>query len=195
MNRKPMQPSVSAESASLFDHCIRALDRSLAVGKHGLPLMGGGDWNDGMNRVGQQGKGESVWLGWFLHMTLAAFTPHVEARKQRQRLNRYRKHLDNLRKALEDKAWDGDWYRRAYFDDGTPLGSALNEECRLDSLTQSWAVLSQAAEGPRAARAMEAGDKYLIKRDDKLSLLFTPPFDNTSRDPGYIKGYPPGIRE
>ncbi|HEU4431890.1 MAG TPA: glucoamylase family protein [Pyrinomonadaceae bacterium] len=190
-----MQPAVSQESASIFEHCARALDRSLPVGKHGLPLMGGGDWNDGMNRVGQGGKGESVWLGWFLYTTLAAFTPHVEARKQRVRVNRYRKHLDNLRKALEEKAWDGDWYRRAYFDDGTPLGSARNEECRIDSIAQSWSVISGASDPYRMGRAMAAVEEYLIRRGDGLVILFTPPFDKGTLDPGYIKGYVPGVRE
>ena len=190
-----MQPAVSEESASVYEHCARALDRSLPVGKHGLPLMGGGDWNDGMNRVGQKGKGESVWLGWFLYTTLAAFTPHVEARKQRVRVNRYRKHLDNLRKALEEKAWDGDWYRRAYFDDGTPLGSARNEECRIDSIAQSWSVISGASDPYRMGRAMAAVEEYLIRRGDGLVILFTPPFDKGSLDPGYIKGYVPGVRE
>ncbi|HET9478817.1 MAG TPA: glucoamylase family protein, partial [Pyrinomonadaceae bacterium] len=131
------QPEISSESASIFEHCARALDRSLKVGEHGLPLMGGGDWNDGMNRVGWLGKGESVWLGWFLYNALAMFTPQVEARKEKERAKRYRAHLDHLKKALEEKGWDGDWYRRAYFDDGTPLGSARNEECRIDSIAQS----------------------------------------------------------
>ena len=190
------QPAVAEESAPIYEHCARALDRSLAVGEHGLPLMGGGDWNDGMNRVGQDGKGESVWLGWFLYTTLAVFTPHVEARKQqRMRLNRYRKHLDNLRKALEEKAWDGDWYRRAYFDDGTPLGSARNEECRIDSIAQSWSVISGASDPYRMGRAMAAVEEYLIRRGDGLVILFTPPFDKGSLDPGYIKGYVPGVRE
>jgi cyclic beta-1,2-glucan synthetase len=190
-----MEPSISQEAASIFEHCARALDRSLPVGKHGLPLMGGGDWNDGMNRVGHGGKGESVWLGWFLYTTLAAFTTHVEARKQRVRVNRYRKHLDNLRKALEEKAWDGDWYRRAYFDDGSPLGSARNEECRIDSIAQSWSVISGASDPYRMGRAMAAVEEYLIRRGDGLVILFTPPFDKGTLDPGYIKGYVPGVRE
>ncbi len=189
------QPSVSEESASIYEHCARAIDRSLAVGKHGLPLMGGGDWNDGMNRVGHLGKGESVWLGWFLYTTIAAFTPHVDARKQKARGNRYRKHLENLKKALEEKAWDGDWYRRAYFDDGTPLGSARNEECRIDSIAQSWSVISGASDQYRMGRAMAAVEEYLIRRGDGLVILFTPPFDKGSLNPGYIKGYVPGVRE
>ncbi|HSL55546.1 MAG TPA: glucoamylase family protein [Pyrinomonadaceae bacterium] len=189
------QPTISEETAPIYEHCARAIDRSLAVGKHGLPLMGGGDWNDGMNRVGIGGKGESVWLGWFLYTTLAAFTPHVDVRKQKMRGNRYRKHLDNLRKALEEKAWDGDWYRRAYFDDGSPLGSARNEECRIDSIAQSWAVISGASDPYRMGRAMAAVEEYLIRRGDGLVILFTPPFDKGNLDPGYIKGYVPGVRE
>ena len=189
------QPEVSTETATIFEHCARAIDHSLKVGEHGLPLMGGGDWNDGMNRVGWQGKGESVWLGWFLYMTLATFTPHVETRKENERAQRYRKHLDELKKALEEKAWDGDWYRRAYFDDGTPLGSARNEECRIDSIAQSWSVISGASDPFRMGRAMAAVEEFLIRRGDGLVILFTPPFDKGTLDPGYIKGYVPGVRE
>ena len=189
------QPEVSTESASIFEHCARALDRSLKVGEHGLPLMGGGDWNDGMNRVGHLGKGESVWLGWFLYMTLAMFTPHVEARKEDERAARYREHSDHLKKALEERGWDGDWYRRAYFDDGTPLGSARNEECKIDSIAQSWSVISGASDPYRMGRAMAAVEEFLIRRGDGLVILFTPPFDKGTLDPGYIKGYVPGVRE
>jgi len=190
-----MQPQVSDESASIYEHCARAIDRSLGVGKHGLPFMGSGDWNDGMNRVGHEGKGESVWLGWFLTTTIAAFITHVDSRKQKVRSNRYRKHLDHLKKALEDKGWDGDWYRRAYFDDGQPLGSAKNDECRIDSIAQSWAVISGASEPYRMGRAMAAVEEYLIRRGDGLVILFTPPFDKGALNPGYIKGYVPGVRE
>ncbi len=190
-----MQPSVSSESASVFEHCMRALDRSLAVGEHGLPLMGGGDWNDGMNRVGQLGKGESVWVGWFLYKTLEAFAPLCDGRNEQARGDRYREHLDKLKKALAENAWDGDWYRRAYFDDGTPLGSVQNDECRIDSIVQSWSVISGAAESYRAQRAMAAVEEYLIRRGDGLVILFTPPFDKSKLDPGYIKGYLPGVRE
>ena len=190
-----MQPEVSQESASIFEHCARALDRSLKVGEHGLPLMGGGDWNDGMNRVGHGGKGESVWLGWFLYTALSMFTPHVESREENKRATQYREHLDHLKKALEEKAWDGDWYRRAYFDDGTPLGSARNEECRIDSIAQSWSVISGASDPFRMGRAMAAIEEFLIRRGDGLVILFTPPFDKSSLDPGYIKGYVPGVRE
>ena len=189
------QPAVSNETATVFEHCARAIDRSLNVGEHGLPLMGGGDWNDGMNRVGWQGKGESVWLGWFLSLTLTTFTPHAEARKENERAQRYREHLDHLKKALEEKGWDGDWYRRAYFDDGTPLGSARNEECRIDSIAQSWSVISGASDPFRMGRAMAAVEEFLIRRGDGLVILFTPPFDKGKLDPGYIKGYVPGVRE
>jgi cyclic beta-1,2-glucan synthetase len=190
-----MQPEISSETGSVFDHCVRAIDRSLKVGAHGLPLMGTGDWNDGMNRVGYQGKGESVWLGWFLYTTLAGFVPLCEERREMKVADRYRYHMDQLRSALDGQAWDGDWYRRAYFDDGTPLGSAQNDECRIDSIAQSWGVISGAAEHHRAVRAMAAVEEYLIRRGDGLVLLFTPPFDRTTLNPGYIKGYVPGVRE
>ncbi|HEV2883412.1 MAG TPA: glucoamylase family protein [Pyrinomonadaceae bacterium] len=190
-----MQPTVSPVSASVFDHCVLALDRSLPVGPHGLPLMGSGDWNDGMNRVGHLGKGESVWVGWFLYAILEAFAPLCEDRKQGSRATRYRKHLESLKVALAEKAWDGDWYRRAYFDDGTPLGSVQNDECRIDSIVQSWSVISGGAESYRAVRAMAAVEEYLIRRGDGLVILFTPPFDKSKLDPGYIKGYVPGVRE
>ncbi|HEU4532371.1 MAG TPA: hypothetical protein VFR59_14345, partial [Steroidobacteraceae bacterium] len=189
------QPSVSDETASLFEHCARALDGSLTSGPHGLPLIGTGDWNDGMNRVGEHGRGESVWLGWFLHATLTAFTPLARARGESERVARWHAHADSLRTALERAGWDGAWYRRAYFDDGTPLGSAQNEECRIDSIAQSWSVISGAADPVRAAQAMSAVDQLLIDRDKGLALLFTPPFHRTSLDPGYVKSYPPGVRE
>jgi cyclic beta-1,2-glucan synthetase len=179
----------------LYDHCALALDCSLAVGSHGLPLIGTGDWNDGMNRVGEGGKGESVWLGWFLHTTLVSFATIAEKRGDTAHGESWRSHAGALQAALEREAWDGAWYKRGYFDDGSPLGSASNLECRIDSIAQSWAVLSGAAELSRAERAMTSLDDYLIRRGDKLALLFTPPFDQTVQDPGYIKGYPPGVRE
>ncbi len=189
------QPTVADESATLFEHCARALDGSLAVGVHGLPLIGAGDWNDGMNRVGEGGKGESVWLGWFLHATLTAFAPVAEARGEVDRASAWRQHAEALRSAFDREAWDGDWYRRAWFDDGTPLGSVASEECRIDSIAQSWAVISGAADPARSARAMAAVEEHLVRRSDGLIALFTPPFDHAPVDPGYIKGYPPGIRE
>jgi cyclic beta-1,2-glucan synthetase len=189
------EPRVSGQTGTLFEHCARALDRSLAVGSHGLPLIGTGDWNDGMNRVGSAGKGESVWLGWFLHTTLWEFARLADMRGEYQRAETWRLHVSALKAALEREAWDGEWYRRAYFDDGTPLGSAGNAECRIDSIAQSWGVISGAAERARGARAMAAVEKYLVRRPEGLVLLFTPPFDQATPDPGYIKGYPPGIRE
>ena len=189
------QPAVSSETATVYEHCVRALERSLAVGKHGLPLMGSGDWNDGFNRVGNEGRGESVWVGWFLYTALGGFAPFCETRKDKARGNRYRRHMEKLKEALDVGAWDGDWYRRAYFDDGTPLGSAQNEECRIDSIAQSWGVISGAADPQRAQRAMAAVEEYLISRGDGLAILFTPPFDKSALDPGYIKGYVPGVRE
>ena len=189
------QPAIADETASLFEHCARALDQSLSVGEHGLPLIGTGDWNDGLNRVGELGKGESVWLGWFLHATLLAFVPLATARKEQARVATWRTHAVALQTSLERDGWDGNWYRRGFFDDGTPFGSAANDECRIDSIAQSWSVISGAADPARAARAMEAVEDQLIRREAGLALLFTPPFDHTPLDPGYIKGYPPGIRE
>ena len=189
------QPVAADERASLYEHCALALDASLAVGEHELPLIGTGDWNDGMNRVGAAGKGESVWLGWFLHAALTAFVPLARSRGDAVRAATWEAHGARLKAALEEHGWDGSWYRRGYFDDGTPLGSAASEECRIDSIAQSWAVISGAAEPKRAARAMAAVDEQLVKRAEGLVLLFTPPFDRTALEPGYIKGYPPGIRE
>jgi cyclic beta-1,2-glucan synthetase len=188
-------PVESRQRGTLFEHCARALDLRLPVGIHGLPLIGTGDWNDGMNRVGREGKGESVWLGWFLHSLLWEFAAIAEQRGEKQRAARWRRHVAALKAALEEHGWDGDWYRRGYFDDGTPLGSASNAECRIDSIAQSWAVLSGAADRPRAVRAMAAVEEYLVRPGDGLVLLFTPPFDRSPLDPGYIKGYLPGVRE
>ena len=179
----------------MFEHCARGLDQSLKlIGAHGLPLIGTGDWNDGMNRVGEGGQGESVWLGWLLLRTIALFAPLGETRDP-DRARYWLTQAAILREALEHEAWDGAWYRRATFDDGTWLGSQQNEECRIDSIAQSWAVLSEAADPERAAMAMAALEAQLIRPDAGITPLFTPPFDRTERDPGYIKGYPPGIRE
>ncbi len=188
-------PSDAGESASLFEHCARALDQYLQhTGVHGLPLIGGGDWNDGMNRVGDGGKGESVWLGWMLVRTIDMFAPIAEGRDA-ERAGRWRAHAVSVREALDREAWDGHWYRRATFDDGTWLGSKDNEECRIDSIAQSWAVLAGGADPVRAATAMVSLQDQLIRQDDALALLFWPPLDKTRLDPGYIKGYPPGLRE
>ena len=189
------QPRHSEESASLYEHCARALDRSLPFGAHGLPLMGTGDWNDGMNRVGEGGKGESVWLGWFLFTTLKTFAPVAAERGDTKRAAAWRDRAKGLRAALDRHAWDGRWYRRGFFDDGTVLGSAQSEECQIDSIAQSWSVLSGGGTAERAATAMDESYRQLVRQDDSLALLFTPPFDKTPKDPGYIKAYPPGIRE
>jgi cyclic beta-1,2-glucan synthetase len=187
-------PRVTSDTASLFEHCVRAITRAMTYGAHGLPLIGSGDWNDGMNRVGHGGRGESVWLGWFLVSVLDDFAPVCERRGRADLAQTYRNEARWLTGMLE-LAWDGDWYRRAYFDDGTPLGSVQNEECKLDSLTQSWAVLSGTAQPRRAERAMNAVRAHLVRRDAQLVLLLTPPFDRMAHDPGYIKGYVPGVRE
>jgi cyclic beta-1,2-glucan synthetase len=189
------QPTQADEAASLFEHCARGLDLALGTGAHGLPLIGAGDWNDGMNRVGEAGKGESVWLGWFLHAALTAFIPIAAARKETARVQTWKVHADALSVSLDAAAWDGEWYRRGYYDDGTPLGSSSSDECRIDSIAQSWAALSGAGDPARAIQAMASLDRQLVHRGDRLVLLFTPPFDKTPLDPGYIKGYPPGIRE
>ena len=187
-------PVRSSESASLFEHCVRAINRGLTAGVHGLPLIGSCDWNDGMNRVGPEGRGESVWLGWFLHYVLNEFAAVADLRQETKLAERYRGEARRLAGALE-LAWDGEWYRRAYFDDGRPLGSAQNDECKIDSIAQSWAVLSKAAPAYRAERAMDAVRSHLVRRDAQVVLLLTPPFDRGERDPGYIKGYVPGVRE
>ncbi len=189
------QPEISSESVTIFEHCARAIDKSLSVGVHDLPLMGVGDWNDGMSSVGDEGKGESIWVGWFLLKTINDFLPFCIERSEKNREQKYAGHVEHLKSALDKNAWDGDWYRRAYFDDGTPLGSSQNEECRIDSIAQSWSVLSGGADGQKAVRAMASVDEYLIRRGDGLVLLFTPPFNNSDLEPGYIKGYVPGVRE
>jgi cyclic beta-1,2-glucan synthetase len=187
-------PSVSPEEGTLFEHCVRAIERGLTAGAHGLPLFGSGDWNDGMNRVGLAGRGESTWLGFFLHGVLCDFAPLCEARKDRARATRYRDEARRLASRLE-QTWDGEWYRRGYYDDGTPLGSTQNDECKIDSIAQSWAVLSGAVPQRFAERAMDAVRTALISRGSQILLLLDPPFDQSAQDPGYIKAYPPGVRE
>jgi cyclic beta-1,2-glucan synthetase len=189
-----IQPRVAAEVAPLFEHCLRALDKGLTAGAHGLPLMGSGDWNDGMNRVGREGRGESTWVGFFLHGVLLEFAALCEARGDQARAERYRGEARRLGSMLE-QTWDGEWYRRGYYDDGTPLGSAQNDECRIDAIVQSWAALSAAVPVRFAERAMDALRTHLIRRGAQVVLLLTPPFDRSAQDPGYIKGYPPGVRE
>jgi cellobiose phosphorylase len=189
------QPLRSPDTATLYDHCVRSIAHGLRFGRHGLPLMGTGDWNDGMNRVGRQGKGESVWLAWFLHENLRLFHELAVRRGDESFARMCAGQAEELRANIEAHAWDGGWYRRAYFDDGTPLGSSSNEECRIDSISQSWAVLSGVGDPVRAAQAMGAVDKYLVDREAGLVKLLDPPFDTSSLDPGYIKGYVPGVRE
>ncbi len=187
--------SDSGRRADLYEHCGRALDRSLATGRHGLPLFGTGDWNDGMNRVGREGRGESVWMGFFLHHVLGEFLPLCERREDRARARRYEEHRENLRQAVERHGWDGAWYLRGYYDDGTPLGSRSSDECRIDGLVQAWSVLSGAAAPERARQALEAAREHLVSEEEGIIRLLWPPFDRSSQDPGYVKGYLPGVRE
>jgi cyclic beta-1,2-glucan synthetase len=179
---------------TIYEHCARAIARTLETGAHGLPLMGTGDWNDGMDEVGEHGRGESVWLGWFLASLLEPFASISEQRGDAQQASTYRAHAARLKAALE-AAWDGEWYRRAYFDDGTPLGSKQNIECRIDSIAQSWSVISGQGDRARSRRAMQSVEEQLVDRHARLVLLLTPPFDKAEPNPGYIKGYVPGVRE
>ncbi|MBK5571912.1 MAG: glycosyl transferase, partial [Ensifer sp. SSB1] len=188
-------PEISPETATLYDHCCRALERGLRTGRHGLPLMGTGDWNDGMNKVGAEGLGESVWNGWFFLTTLRSFATLATATGDSERAAWCEERAEALRVSLETHAWDGSWYRRAYFDDGTPLGSSVNDECQIDAIPQAWAVISGAADAGRASKGMQAVWDRLVRHEDKLIRLFDPPFDKGALQPGYIKGYVPGIRE
>jgi cellobiose phosphorylase len=189
------QPNHSAESTSLYEHCVRSITHGLRFGDHQLPLMGCGDWNDGMNLVGQDGKGESVWLAWFLYENLQLFAELARNRNDEAFAEVCTTQAALLRNNIEANGWDGDWYRRAYFDDGTPLGSSENEECRIDSISQSWAVISGGGDPVRAHRAMAAVDTQLVRRDAQIIQLLDPPFDKSDLEPGYIKGYVPGVRE
>jgi len=188
-------PETSEIEATIFDHCIHILNRATTKGKHGLPLIGSGDWNDGMNRVGVEGRGESVWLAWFLVTTLRRFAIHAEARGYRQSAESFRRKAAEYVDAVERTSWDGEWYRRAYYDDGSPIGSHVNTECRIDSIAQSWSVISDAGDPQRRHIAMTSLQEQLVREDARLLMLLTPPFDRGSHDPGYIKGYLPGVRE
>jgi len=189
-------PTVSQKPVPLYEHCARAIDLAIKRSSaNGLPLILGGDWNDGMNRVGEQGKGESVWLGWFLLATLGEFSAVAKAEGDTKRAQAWEKHARALKRALENTAWDGRWYRRGSFDDGTPLGSHSSDECKIDSIAQSWSVLSGDGDPARSRTAMEAAVESLVDEDLKIIKLFTPPFSKTQKDPGYIKSYPPGVRE
>ncbi|MEX2586104.1 MAG: glucoamylase family protein [Balneolaceae bacterium] len=190
-----LQPSVSDTSGSLYEHCCRAIDISLQFGEHGLPLIGAGDWNDGMNRVGAEGKGESVWLGFFLVSILEAFIPVARSREDHERAEHYESVVNNLKERLNDEGWDGSWYLRAFFDDGTPLGSASSQECRIDAISQSWAVLSGVASPERTEQVLNAAEEFLVDEKERVIRLLTPPFDKGEKDPGYIQGYLPGVRE
>ena len=188
-------PEVSSHRATLYDHCVLGLSRNAKSGVHGLPLMGTGDWNDGMNRVGEHGKGESIWLGWFLCSTLTVFEEIATARRDLARAGQFAARRAELAGAIDRKGWDGAWFRRAYFDDGTPLGTVAAEECRIDTIAQSWAILSGVAAPDKALTAMANVETHLIDWTDRIAQLFDPPFRHHVPDPGYIQGYPPGIRE
>ena len=187
-------PAISATTAPLWEHCIRAIEHAWRLGSHDLPLIGSGDWNDGLNRVGSEGRGESVWLGWFF-LTVLRSSAVLADKRDPERASLWRKRADDLASAIENSCWDGEWYLRAFFDDGSPMGSHHNEELRIDSLPQSWAVLSGSADPVRSLQAMNSATRDLVRQDDELVLLFTPPFDHSQPHPGYIMGYPPGVRE
>jgi len=188
-------PQRSGEDGTLYEHCVRAIRRGLSFGAHGLPLIGSGDWNDGMNLVGAKGKGESVWLGFFLYRVLRQFSELARSRDDSEFADQCSLQAAQLQQNIELHGWDGEWYRRAYFDDGTPLGSSLNEDCQIDSVAQSWAVLSGAANPARARQSMDRVEQRLVRRSQKLIQLLDPPFDKSGLEPGYIKGYAPGVRE
>lgn len=188
-------PKISDDIGTVYEHCIRAIDISLDFGERGIPLMGGGDWNDGMNKVGNRGKGESVWLGWFLATVLKNFIPVCELMNDHERANKYKDVIDQLKKSIEKNAWDGEWYKRAFFDDGTPLGSKENSECTIDSIAQSWAMISELGDEERVRLALDSLEKYLVNSEVGIVALLTPPFDVAEPNPGYIKSYVPGVRE
>jgi cyclic beta-1,2-glucan synthetase len=188
-------PEPTRETATIYEHCARALDLAVArTAESGLPLILGGDWNDGMNRVGEHGKGESVWLGWFLLKTLDDFTPTARRRGDTARADKWKAHAKALKAALEEKAWDGAWYRRGSYDDGSPLGSRQSDECQIDSIAQSWSVLA-GGDAERSRTAMDSAHERLVDSELGIIKLFTPPFSATDKEPGYIKSYPPGVRE
>ncbi len=190
-NQYPSTP----ETYPLYEHCLRAIRKGSTAGRHGIPLIGAGDWNDGMNRVGEEGKGESIWLGWFLYAVIDRFIPIVKGMGDEQLADDLRRQADALAQALNRHGWDSEWYLRAFYDDDAPMGAKGNLECEIDAIAQSWSVLSGAGETEKARQAMQSVDRILVRQEDGLVLLFTPPFDQTPKDPGYIKGYPPGIRE
>jgi len=188
-------PGVSDDTAPLYEHCVRAIRHGFRMGGHGLPLMGTGDWNDGMNKVGEHGKGESVWMAFFLHHVLDRFKPIAQARGDAGFVQECDKVAEGLARGIDKHAWDGEWFLRAYFDDGSPLGASANAECKMGSIAQSWSVLSGAAAPARARQAMESLDRMLVDRDNAIIKLLDPPFDTSVPDPGYIRAYVPGVRE
>src|SRR5688500_753 len=188
-------PGRSEQSASVYEHCVRAILKGLTHGAHGLPLIGSGDWNDGMNMVGEQGHGESVWLAFFLYDVLMRFAEVARMRGEVSFAERCREEAAGARRTIEEHGWDGEWYRRAYFDDGSPLGSSINPECQIDSIPQSWSVLSGAGDATRSRLGMDAVSARLVRRDHALIQLLDPPFDKSTLNPGYIRGYVPGVRE
>lgn len=190
-----LKPETLKDKGTLYEHCCKAIDISLQFGEHGLPLMGGGDWNDGMNRVGEEGKGESVWLGFFIYYILKRFEKVCRMMKDSSKANEYKTTAANLKEKLNAEGWDGDWYLRAFYDDGTPLGSNENDECKIDAISQAWSIFSEVASEDRSKQVLKAVEEHLISEDEELIRLLTPPFDKTDKDPGYIKGYIPGVRE
>jgi cyclic beta-1,2-glucan synthetase len=200
----PLQPDehdryaqfpASKEAAPLIEHCRRALSRASTEGTHGLPLMGDGDWNDGMNRVGALGRGESVWLGLFLAATMTSFARVCDRRGDAMEAAQWRKRAGSLGASIDRTAWDGAWYQRAFYDDGTPVGTARAPTCRIDSIAQSWAILSRAVDPARAAQALRSADEMLVKEQDRVILVLDPSFEGSHHNPGYIKAYPSGVRE
>ena len=185
----------SNKKGSIYEHCLKAIDRGLKFGRHNIPLMGSGDWNDGMSTVGNKGEGESIWVGWFLYKILDGFKEICKYKNDTEKQEEYIGFQEFIKENLEKNAWDGGWYRRAYFDNGKPLGSRENDECKIDSIAQSWSIISKAAKEERAKEAMEAVDRYLVDKDKGLIKLLAPPFDKSSLEPGYIKGYVAGVRE
>ena len=190
-----LEPKISSETQTLFEHCRRAIDKGLTNGPRGLPLIGAGDWNDGMNRVGEKGRGESIWLGWFLIDTLNRMAGLAQISGKTDLVSYYHQEAEKLEARIEKEGWDGAWYQRASFDDGSPIGSSANLEARIDSLPQSWSWISDAGDPEHKKEALEFAWRQLVLKDEKLVLLFTPPFNTSKPSPGYISGYPPGVRE
>ncbi|MDD3109742.1 MAG: hypothetical protein PHH32_03755, partial [Eubacteriales bacterium] len=187
-------PEVSPETGTLYEHCKRAIRRT-NLGEHGLPLIGGGDWNDGMDRVGIEGKGESVWLAWFYYAVLQRFIPLARRMGDGAYADSLLIMKATLKESIDQNAWDGEWYLRAFYDDGSKMGSHENEECMIDAISQSWSVLSGAGDMDKSRQALDSAWNHLVLQKEGVSLLLTPPFNKTEKNPGYIKEYYPGVRE